>query len=170
MNRPMRHTIPLAAVVLLALPAGALARGGGGGGGGGGSTPAPSTAPCVKLAPQNTGKKFNRNATVDARFGVANCGSAPITVTTAATSVSTAYTASPVTADWNPVPCGGPSANGGSLTLKPGEQRSVEFSLPPTTCPMGPSGALLRVDATASNAAAVLATAQAWYQITLENL
>ena len=169
MTRPLRPIVPLAAVLLLALPAGALARGGGGGGGGG-STPPPSTAPCVKLAPQNTGKKFNRNATVDARFGVANCGSAPIMVTTAATSVSTAYTAGPVSDGWAPVPCAGPSASGGSLTLKPGEQRSVEFSLPPTTCPMGPSGALLRVDATASDAATALATAQAWYQITLENL
>jgi hypothetical protein len=165
-HRPsLSRTAPIVALLCVAMPAGALAKGGGGGG----TTSPPSSAPCVKLVPTNTGKKFNRNAIVDARFGVSNCGSSSITVTTGATSVSTPYSVTPT--EVAPVPCAGPSASGGSLTLKPGEQRSVEFSLPPSGCPMGPYGALLRVDATAQNASAtVLATAQAWYQITLENL
>jgi hypothetical protein len=160
--------VALTAVLACTAPTAALARGGSGGGGGG-STP-PTSGPCVKLAPTNTGKKFNRFATVDARFAVSNCGGAPITVSTDATSQSTAWSSTAITPA--PVPCPGPTASGGALTLKPGEQRSVQFSFPPfSDCPMGPGGAIVQIDAGARDAAsAVLATARAYYQISLENL
>jgi hypothetical protein len=168
MSPKYRVTVAAAAVLACAIaPTGAAARGGSGSGGGGGTTP--SGTPCVTMSPTNTGKKFNRNATIDARFGVANCGSAPITVTSDATSMSTAWSSTAITP--TPLPCPGPSASAGALTLKPGEQRSVQFSFPPTTCPLGPGGAIVQVDATARDAArAPLAAARAYYKVTLETL
>ena len=118
------------------------------------------------MTPTNSGAEFKRNATVGARFAVSNCSSSPATVTPAFTSISTAWSPIPIVP--TPVPCAGPSGAAAPLTLKAGEQRSVEFSVPPNNCPVGPQGAILEVDATARNAAtSTVASATAFYQITL---
>jgi hypothetical protein len=153
----------LAATALLApVTSAALAQGGPGGGG----TPPPSSAPCVKLTPVNGGSTFKRSSTVGARFGAANCSSSPITISTGFTTVVTPYSVGPITS--TPIPCVGPAGSGPQVTLAAGEQRTIELAVPQTTCPMGPSGAILEVDATARNAAgAALATGKAFYQLTL---
>jgi hypothetical protein len=150
-----------AAALCTVMPTGAIAAKGGGGG-----TPPPTSAPCVQLVPTNPGKSFSRAATVDANFGVSNCSASPVTLSTGFTSVSTAWAPTPITP--TPVPCAGPSGSGDTLTLKPGEQRTVRFSVPPTGCPVGPGGAILEVDAVARSGAATLATAVAFYQLTIK--
>ena len=161
MRRTRSWTVAMAAIATCALmPASALAAKGGGGG-----APAPSSAPCVTLAPANPGQSFSRAVSVRARFDVTNCSAAPITLSTGFSSIATPWTSGPITA--TPVPCGGPSGPGATLTLKGGDRQTVEFSVPPTTCPMGPSGAILEVDASARSATATLATATAFYQLTI---
>jgi hypothetical protein len=162
MPRAFRWTAPLAAAaVCIALPSSlAVAKPV--------PPPPPTSAPCVSLVATDSGKTINRFATGNARFNVTNCSSASLTVSTAFTSVSTAWSVIPIVP--TPVPCAGPSGSGGSLTLKPGETRSVQFALPPTSCPVGPGGAILEVDAVArGTAATVLATATAFYSIALKN-
>jgi hypothetical protein len=163
-----RQTLAIVATAMaVAVPAQAAAKGGAGGGGGPAPapTPTPTGAPCLTLTPTNGGSEFKRNATVGARFAVANCSSSPVTITPSFTSISTAWSPIPIVP--TPVPCAGPSGTAAPLTLKAGEQRSVEFSVPPNNCPVGPQGTILEVDATARDAASTVAKATAFYQITL---
>jgi hypothetical protein len=157
MHRTTRHALVIAAAAAAIAPTQALARGGTGGGGG---TPTGVSGPCLTLKATNSGSEFKRGDTVRARFNLTNCSTTATTVTPAFTSISTPYSSGPI--DAPPVSCAGPSGSGVSLSLKPGEQRSVELAVPPSSCPMGPSGAILEVDATARDA-----TATAYYQITL---
>jgi hypothetical protein len=162
MPRALRCTAPLAAaVVCIALPSSlAVAKPV--------PPPPPSSAPCATLVATDSGKTINRLATGNARFNVTNCSAVSLTVSTSFTSVSTAWSVIPIVP--TPVPCAGPSGSGGSLTLKPGETRSVQFALPPTSCPVGPGGAILQVDAVVRGASAqVLAASTAYYSIALKN-
>jgi hypothetical protein len=161
MRRTRGWTVALAALAVCALmPATALAAKGGGG------TPAPSSAPCATLTPANPGQSFSRGVNVRARFDVTNCSAAPITLSTGFSSIATPWTSGPITS--TPVPCAGPVGAGPTLTLKGGDRQTVELSVPPTTCPMGPSGAILEVDASARSATATLARATAFYQLTIK--
>jgi hypothetical protein len=122
----------------------------------------------VTLAPSNSGATFNRFKPIKARYAVANCSTAAVTVSLDATSVSTAWAPIPIVP--TPVPCAGASATLGAITLRAGAQNTVEFSVPaPATCPVGPGGAILQVDAVASGVGLKPLTSTAFYQIALKN-
>jgi hypothetical protein len=128
-------TLAIAAIAaLLAVPAAADAKGGGGGGGGG------SAATCATLTPLNAGEldrpASGKTTTVD--FAVRNCSTR--TATLATSLVATTMTV------WSVDPyevrqCSGASYAAPTLTLKPGESRTIEATAAVPYCGWSPWGA-----------------------------
>jgi hypothetical protein len=155
-----------AALTLLIVPAGAVAKGGGGGGGGGGGAatpPAPAAGPCLTSQALNSGQidKPASKKPISLDFKLTNCGST--TVATRMTLVGTSSTlrsADPVVVEQHVTdPYAAPS-----LTLKPGESRTISAPARIPTCGCDLWGVNLTynveyVATTTDAAGAVLATA-----------
>jgi hypothetical protein len=152
-------TVVLAAAAagLLALPAAAHAKGGGGGGG-------TTAGPCATLTPLNAGDldrpASGKTTTVD--FAVRNC--ATRTATLATTLVATTITLASID-PYEVRECTGAPYAAPSLTLKPGETRTIEALASVPSCGWSPWGAVaqytVQYDATTRDAAtgAVVGTA-----------
>jgi hypothetical protein len=153
-----------AALTTLAVPAGAVAKGGGGGGGGGATTPPPAAGACVTSQALNTGQidKPASKKPISLDFKLTNCGGSSLTLRTTLVGTSTTVRSfDPFVSEQHATaPYSAPS-----LTLKPGESRTVSAAaqIPTCGCDLWGVNATYIVEyvATTTNAAdgTVLATA-----------
>jgi hypothetical protein len=150
-----RSALVLSAAVALAAPATVLAKGGGQPAPAPQPIPAPSAKSCATLASDVPPQV--RNAGSDKPIGlswsVANCSSASETVTVKATPSTRRVEGNQV------VDCAGTTFSVGTVTLKPGEKRSVKIDAPRDACYVPSTSLNVTYDAAATDAAgAVLAT------------
>lgn len=151
-----RRTVALALALAfaLAVPGTALARGGAPGG-----TP----TSCTALTSVNPFLAINRKARADLKLDLRNCAVDPQIVTTTITSALDT-----VAADGTTSTCTGPTWTLAPITLKPGDHRTLTTTVPSSTCPLGVTGALVRLVATATDATGnVVGRANAQVMITL---
>jgi hypothetical protein len=144
-------------VVALAPTAVAQARGGAGGGGG---TPAPplAAAPCATLDSNQPGQVLSGGGAAAIKLGwtAGNCSTVPETLT-----VSAQPRAFHVDSTGTVIWCTGTAFQVGTVTLKPGEKRSLNTVAPADSCYVRAQPLSIVYDATAADASgAALATAQ----------
>jgi hypothetical protein len=142
----LKRTLAAALVAAtVAVPATADARGGAGGGGGGVPAPPPASTACATLKSTTPALEITSTSHKAVTLGweVANCSTATETLTT--TVVPTAYRVDGT--------CVGAPFSAGTVTLKPGEKRSLSAQAPSDPCNVvGPTGLVVMYDATTRDA------------------
>lgn len=120
----------------LALPGAAAAKGGQ-------PAPPPTAAPCAGIASSQPSRVFSGGGRViDLGWSVSNCSAATETLTVTAT--PRVFRVVGTTVSW----CYGTPFPGGTLTLKPGETKSLKTVAPPDDCMVPDRGLSVLYDAT----------------------